>query len=155
MEVSNDKQRNIKDVNFELKSCFGEISKDIFKISKTQSNSEKDNLIKNVNEKVLIQYLSPQIEKNEKTKRYHKTALLCLLVLFLIAQFISVFYFTNKILNYTVSETGNLDYIRISLKFITGYITSVIVELIAILNYIVKNVFDTSIADLVKTFKAE
>lgn len=75
--------------------------------------------------------------------------------LFLIAQFISVFYFTNKILNYTVSETGNLDYIRISLKFITGYITSVIVELIAILNYIVKNVFDTSIADLVKTFKAE
>ena len=39
--------------------------------------------------------------------------------------------------------------------FTTGYITSVVVELIYMLKFIVKNVFDTSISDLVKLFKEE
>ena len=43
--------------------------------------------------------------------------------------------------------------IQIFLTFIGAYITSVVVELIAILRYIVKNVFDTSIAGMVNNFK--
>ena len=43
--------------------------------------------------------------------------------------------------------------IQMIFTFIGAYITSIIVELIAILKYIVKNVFDTSIAGMVKDVK--
>ena len=39
--------------------------------------------------------------------------------------------------------------------FVVTYITSVVVELIYMLKYIVHNVFDTSISDLVKLFKED
>ena len=38
------------------------------------------------------------------------------------------------------------------IKFIEFYITSIVVELISILFFIVKNVFDTSIVELLKGF---
>lgn len=43
--------------------------------------------------------------------------------------------------------------IELLLAFLGSYITSVIVELICILNYIVVNVFDTSISALMEAFK--
>lgn len=45
--------------------------------------------------------------------------------------------------------------LQIIFTFIGAYITSVVVELIAILKYIVKNVFDTSIAGMVNNFREE
>lgn len=46
-----------------------------------------------------------------------------------------------------------LSYINAIVKFIGFYITSVVVELITMLRYIVSNVFDTSITGLVELFK--
>ena len=112
-----------------------------------------DSLIKNVNNKVLIDILSPEITKNEATKRNHKKYLIILLTFFLIIQFVSVSFICSKVLNYCTTATANIDIVNSLLTFVSAYITSIIVELIAILNYIVKNVFDTSLSELVKIFK--
>lgn len=118
---------------------------------KTQS---KD-LIKNVNNQFLIDILSPEIVKNEESKRFHKAILLTLLSAFILIQFGSVIYFTNRVTLYAVGKSASAEMVKILFTFLSAYITSVVVELIAILRYIVKNVFDTSIAELVKMFKEE
>ena len=117
-----------------------------------QSN---DSIIKNVNNKVLIDILSPEISKNEQAKRIHKLALIILLTVFLIIQFFSVYGITNSVINYGTGENVDHEILKSLLTFVSAYITSVVVELIAILSYIVKNVFDASIAELVKIFKAQ
>lgn len=111
------------------------------------------NLIKNVNNKVLIDYLSPEIQKNEESKRKHKGILILLLAIFIVVQFGSVYVFSFKVIEYATANNASLDIIKSLLAFVSAYITSVVVELIAILNYIVKKVFDTSIAELIKIFK--
>lgn len=135
-EVPKSQQQN------DLKSEFADRSK----------NEEKD-LIKNVNNKVLIEYLSPEVSKNERSKRLHKYILIILMVIFLTIQFKSVYTITIEVINYAISKEANIDIVNSLLTFVSAYITSVVVELIAILRYIVKNVFDTSIAELVKIFK--
>lgn len=117
-----------------------------------QSN---DSIIKNVNNKVLIDILSPEISKNEQAKRVHKLALIMLLTVFLIIQFFSVYGITNSVIRYGTGENVEHEILKSLLTFVSAYITSVVVELIAILSYIVKNVFDASIAELVKIFKAQ
>lgn len=117
------------------------------------SKASKDDVIKNANNKVLIDYLSPEIRENEKAKRLHKFVLLGLLASFLVIQFISVYSMSAKIVEYAITNDSRYEIVKALLAFISAYITSVVVELIAILNYIVKNVFDSSIADLVKIFK--
>ena len=47
----------------------------------------------------------------------------------------------------------SVEYINIIIKFVSAYITSVVVELIAMLKYVVKNVFDTSITGLVQLYR--
>lgn len=121
-------------------------------LSNRTPNKSQD-LIKNVNNQVLIDILSPEISKNEGVKRIHKYVLIILLAIFLCGQFFSVCYFSNRIISYAISDNPNTGIVNNLLAFISAYITSVIVELIAILNYIVKNVFDTSLAELVKLFK--
>lgn len=111
------------------------------------------NLIKNVNNKVLIDYLSPEIQKNEESKRKHKGILILLLAAFIVVQFGSVYVFSFRVIKYATTNNASLDIIKSLLAFVSAYITSVVVELIAILNYIVKKVFDTSIAELIKIFK--
>ena len=120
--------------------------------SKSKSDKNED-LIKNVNHQVLINYLSPEIERNEKSKRKHKFILIFLLTIFLIAQFYTVYKLSITTINYAVSDKAKLDILKTLLTFVSTYITSVVIELIAILNYIVKNVFDTSIKELIQLFK--
>lgn len=112
-------------------------------------------LIKNVNNQVLIDFLSPEISKNEQTKRIHKFILIVLLSLFLIIQFSSSYTVSIKVIDYCISNNANKEIVSGLLTFVTGYITSVVVELIAILKYIVKNVFDTSIKELIQIFKED
>ncbi len=115
--------------------------------------NNRDSLIKNVNNQVLIDFLSPEISKNEKSKRLHKYILIGLLTVFLIFQFGSSYLFITDVIEYAVSSNSKLNIVKSLLAFVSAYITSVVVELIAILKYIVKNVFDTSLAELVKIFK--
>lgn len=117
-----------------------------------------ENIIKNANNKFLLDVLSPEIKKNEEKKRQHKDTLMRSMKTFLIFQFlivaIMVLYSGYWIIHLQVIEKPFSDStIKIIFAFIGTYITSVIVELIAILRYIVKNVFDTSIAGMVNNFK--
>lgn len=122
--------------------------------SKSKTNNDRS-LIKNVNNQVLIDFLSPEISKNEKSKRIHKLILIFLLSFFLVIQFSSVYTVSIKVIDYCISANANKDIVSKLLAFVTGYITSVVVELIAILKYIVKNVFDTSIKELIQIFKED
>lgn len=121
-----------------------------------KNNSQKiidRSFIKNVNNQVLIDILSPEIGNNEKTKRHHKSVLIIFLTLFLVMQLYFVYNISNGVIEYATSEKSNQEIVNSLLAFVTGYITSVIIELIAILNYVIKNVFDTSVIELVKLFK--
>lgn len=58
-----------------------------------------------------------------------------------------------RLVEYSIDNESRYEIVKALLTFVSAYITSVVVELIAILNYIVKKVFDTSIAELVKIFR--
>lgn len=120
---------------------------------KTKKDINEETLIKNVNNKVLLDILSPEIKDNENAKRKHKFILIGLLAAFLIIQFLAVGFISDKVISYAILETSKAEIVNSLLTFVTGYITSVVIELIAILKYIVKNVFDTSLIELVKIFK--
>lgn len=131
----------------------GKTATNDLKLENKIGTKNPDNLIKNINDKVLFERLSPEITDNEKAKRHHKYILLILLTLFLILQFASVRSMSNKVLAYAISGNPDKEILKNLLTFVTGYITSVVIELIAILKYIVKRVFDTSITDLIKIFR--
>lgn len=117
-----------------------------------------EQIIKNVNNKFLIETLSPQIIENETKKRHHKDILMIAVAIFLSIQFLILFVIVgfslwSIIQCHKIGKPFNNSTIQLIFGFIGAYITSVVVELIAILKYIVTNVFDTSIASLVKIFK--
>ena len=116
------------------------------RISKETNIKSSEELINGVNDKVLLDVLSPEVMENEKTKRRQKWCLLFCLAAFLVIQFWAVYKFTNLIIQYSVGDDAE--------EKIVAYITSVIIELIAILKYIVKSVFDASITELIKIFKS-
>lgn len=129
-----------------------------FKEENTQQKT--DIIIKNANNKFLLDVLSPEIQENEKKKRMHKDWLMIAMAAFLIFQFIIVtiivvgsgyWIIKSHVTNNPFSDST----LQIIFTFIGAYITSVVVELIAILKYIVKNVFDTSIAGMVNNFREE
>lgn len=102
--------------------------------------------------------LAPQLKKNEKLKREHKRVLLQKLFKFLKLQFIATYIIVamliimvgaNMWLNITETIIAQI------FDFLKFYITTIVAELIAILFFIVKNVFDKSIFDLFKNFDKE
>lgn len=123
------------------------------RLEKKETNKKTFDLIKNANDAVLLEYLSPEITKNEAAKRVHKYLLIALLAIFLVAQFVSVYKITMKVIDYSIASGANQEIIKNLLTFVSAYITSVVIELIAILNYIVTRVFDTSISDLIELFR--
>lgn len=128
--------------------------------SSSKEKSSSSNIIQNANNKVLIDVLSPQVVENEKTKRIHKYILLAIVGAFIVIQFLLTFYLISSTYNfifeaYKENGTINTHLINLLFAFLTGYITSVVVELIYMLKFMVQNVFDTSISDLVKIFKED
>ncbi len=117
-----------------------------------------DKIIVNANQYFLIKILSPEINKNEDKKRKHKDKLISIVKIFLICQFIVLMclLFGVTIMIFVFHGLKNdldLAYIESIIKFISVYITSVVAELIAMLYFIVSNVFDTSITGLVEIYK--
>lgn len=99
--------------------------------------------------------LGPELKENEELKRKQKKKLMKNIFRLLKYQFIAtycfVFVFILMIaLNYVLHISENV-IVEIA-GFLKFYITSIVAELIAILFFIVKNVFDRSIYDLFKNF---
>lgn len=119
------------------------------------TTKQHPDIIQNVNNAVLLEYLSPEINNNESVKRQHKYIVLILVAIFLIFQFSAVYKMSMAIIDYAVSKAVNVEILKLLTGFVSAYITSVVVELIAILNYVAKKVFDTSIKELIELFKEE
>lgn len=127
---------------------------------KSEIKKANETVIKNANHWFLVHVISPEISENEKRKRTHKTILLVFVILFLIVQFVFLGYLIYWIFSNIIEcHKSNIGFSDLTIKtifmFLSGYITSIVIELIAILKYIVKNVFDTSVAGLANTFKEE
>lgn len=117
-----------------------------------------DKIVNDANQYFLVKILSPEITENEKKKRAHKDTLINIVKIFLISQFIllAVLIIGTIVMIFVFHGLKNdleLSYIDIIIKFICAYITSVVVEVIAMLKFIVENVFDTSITGLVEFYK--
>ena len=113
--------------------------------------NESFEITKNIYQNVL----APQLEKNEKLKRKQKQILMNNIFRILKLQFLFtyVFVFILMIGILTSEFLGISEHVVINLiNFIKFYITSIVVELLSILFFIVKNVFDKSIVDLIRNF---
>lgn len=127
-------------------------------VSSNESWEEIDIYIKTANAKILLNTLAPEVSKNEETKRGHKEKLIKYVAVFLGVQFSIVFIFAMTVLVsiivfHALENDFSLGLIKMLFAFFSTYITSVVVELICILRYIVLNVFDTSISGLMEIFK--
>lgn len=119
-----------------------------------------DMAVSGANNKVLLNTLAPEVSKNEEKKRKHKDILLKNVTIFLGLQFLAIFILVMTIIIAIIvfHALGNhlsSELVGILFGFFGTYTTSVIVELICILKYIVTNVFDTSISSLMEIFRGE
>lgn len=102
--------------------------------------------------------LAPELVKNEELKRTHKKILMKKIFSILKWQFIATYVIVFLIVVIiAVSKKLGLSDIAIKqiISFMKFYITSIVAELIAILFFIVKDVFDKSIVDLFKNFDSK
>ncbi|MCU6687231.1 hypothetical protein OCV99_11895 [Dorea acetigenes] len=102
--------------------------------------------------------LGPELQENESLKREQKKALMNNIFKILKWQFIFTYVFVTVLLAAVLfSAFLKIEASTIStiIKFIQFYITSIVVELISILFFIVKSVFDKSIVELFRNFDRE
>lgn len=114
-------------------------------------------IVDDTNNKTIAEAIPNEITKNEETKRKHKDWLLKAVISFLACQFGLFFILlTGVIICFIVGYmTGNpfpSDMSTSIFDMLKIYLGSIIVELISMLYFIVKNVFDTTIPDLAKQF---
>jgi membrane glycosyltransferase len=131
---------------------------DFAESNETEKESIPEEILKNANNYFLIKILSPEITKNETKKRKHKEDLLNIIKMFLIMQFILLSILLLGIITMIFVFHGlkndlSISYIKLIISVISAYITSIVIELIAMLRYIVSKVFDTSISGLVSLYK--
>lgn len=136
-----------------------------------ENNPEIDKDIRDMNarfklsQKIYEDVLAPQLEKNEDLKRQQKETLVKQLFKLLRFQFVVTYIFVFLLIlsiifsgefhlsdNMSVTLQVSDKVILNLIKFIEFYVASIVVELISILFFIVKNVFDTSIVELIKGF---
>ena len=113
--------------------------------------------IRKANADVLLKTLAPEITLNEQKKREHKDKLIKYLARFLVFQFAFVFIIimttiVSIICFHATNNPLSQGVVNILFAFFGTYLTSVAVELIYILKYIVEQVFDTSISSLTRAF---
>lgn len=123
-----------------------------------KSEDMLEKIISNANQYFLLKILSPEIKYNEKKKRKHKDKLISIIKVFLICQFIILLFLLFGIITMIFVFHGlkndlEFSYLELIIKFVSLYVTSVVAELIAMLYFIVSNVFDTSITGLVELYK--
>lgn len=111
--------------------------------------------VETANAKILLETLAPEVSKNEEKKREHKDKLIKYVSIFLGLQFAVIFILImivliSIIVFHALGNDFSFDMVKMLFAFFGTYITSVIVELVYILKYIVVNVFDTSISALME-----
>ena len=99
--------------------------------------------------------LAPELKANEKLKREHKKQLmgfLCGLIIFESAFLVVSVGFLFMMIFFTQIIKVDVSVIKSMIGFMKYFISAVIVELLAILFFIVRSVFDKTIKDLFANF---
>lgn len=126
---------------------------------KTKKANKKKTVKDNIddgNRMILMGVLAPELSKNEELKREQKKNLLGKLFLFIAFEMLGVFVLSIIVIIAIITKVELTESLVVEmfglLKF---FITAIIGEFIAMLFFIVKNVFDTSVPDLFKMFKGK
>lgn len=132
--------------------------KDKINLDEKNQNKEIQNYIKTANTDILRNTLAPQIQQNEEKKREHKDKLIKYISYFLGGQFIIVvililLILISMIVFHALKNDYSENILQMIFAFFGTYITSVIAELLSMLHFVIKEVFNTSISDLMKIFK--
>lgn len=105
--------------------------------------------------KIYEETLAPELVKNETKKREHKELVVNKLFRLLKWQFVATYFFTFLMIVMIATSSIlsiNNDVLNSMFSFMKFYISSILAELVAILFFIVKQVFDKSIVELFKNF---
>ncbi len=162
--MAQSQKKSNSSISHSLKNEVSSKKKNDFKSEESKRNNENSlkynlkELVNTANKYFLIEILSPELKYNEERKREHKDKLIDIMKYFLLFQFILLSFLLLGVISVVFVFHGlkndiDLNYLKTIINFISIYITSVVVEIIAMLNYIVSNVFDTSITGLVEMYK--
>lgn len=129
-------------------------------INLQQENISKTS-IDNINLSILRQHLLPEMQQNEKQKREIKDRLIPIVsrliwgnLIALILPFIIILLGLSLKLSFINNDLLN-NHISTFIDFFKVYTVSILAEMVGVLYFIIKNVFDTSIVDLIPLFKKD
>ena len=116
---------------------------------------DANQIIANNNTTTIAETIPHEITKNEEKKREHKDLLLKIVMWFLGVQFGLFFLLLTGvivclIIGHMIDKPFPTEMTTMIFDMLKIYLASIIVELISMLYFIVKNVFDTTIPDLAK-----
>ena len=152
-DVTNAQQENAQNSINKIKNDLTNIGSNNIDLSPAQT-VDANQIIAN-NNTTIAETIPHEITKNEEKKREHKDLLLKIVMWFLGVQFGLFFLLLTGvivclIIGHMIDKPFPTEMTTMIFDMLKIYLASIIVELISMLYFIVKNVFDTTIPDLAK-----
>lgn len=153
-DVTNAQQENAQNTINKIKNDLTNIGSNNIDLSPAQT-VDANQIIANNNTTTIAETIPHEITKNEEKKREHKDLLLKIVMWFLGVQFGLFFLLLTGvivclIIGHMIDKPFPTEMTTMIFDMLKIYLASIIVELISMLYFIVKNVFDTTIPDLAK-----
>lgn len=153
-DVTNAQQENAQNSINKIKNDLTNIGSNNIDLSPAQT-VDANQIIANNNTTTIAETIPYEITKNEEKKREHKDLLLKIVMWFLGVQFGLFFLLLTGvivclIIGHMIDKPFPTEMTTMIFDMLKIYLASIIVELISMLYFIVKNVFDTTIPDLAK-----
>lgn len=153
-DVTNAQQENAQNSINKIKNDLTNIGSNNIDLSPAQT-VDANQIIANNNTTTIAETIPHKITKNEEKKREHKDLLLKIVMWFLGVQFGLFFLLLTGvivclIIGHMIDKPFPTEMTTMIFDMLKIYLASIIVELISMLYFIVKNVFDTTIPDLAK-----
>lgn len=153
-DVTNAQQENAQNSINKIKNDLTNIGSNHIDLSPAQT-VDANQIIANNNTTTIAETIPHEITKNEEKKREHKDLLLKIVMWFLGVQFGLFFLLLTGvivclIIGHMIDKPFPTEMTTMIFDMLKIYLASIIVELISMLYFIVKNVFDTTIPDLAK-----
>lgn len=153
-DVTNAQQENAQNSINKIKNDLTNIGSNNIDLSPAQT-VDANQIIANNNTTTIVETIPHEITKNEEKKREHKDLLLKIVMWFLGVQFGLFFLLLTGvivclIIGHMIDKPFPTEMTTMIFDMLKIYLASIIVELISMLYFIVKNVFDTTIPDLAK-----
>ena len=153
-DVTNAQQENAQNSINKIKNDLTNIGSNNIDLSPAQT-VDANQILANTNTTTIAETIPHEITKNEEKKREHKDLLLKIVMWFLGVQFGLFFLLLTGvivclIIGHMIDKPFPTEMTTMIFDMLKIYLASIIVELISMLYFIVKNVFDTTIPDLAK-----